>query len=222
MESDRLEVVDKGDATKSLLASGRLTQDAVMALTALSSGDVPDSAVKQHPGKGGKVFTYIDHIWVTKQLRSAFNMLWSMKVSNPIIQADGSASVIVTLSVKIPMQDGTFMLTETREIGAWEDSSGKMPHAMRLAAAASRGLVRCSMRMFGIGEQFYMDQDDAKMSASEALDALVKAGEHSNLDKEDIKKILNERGIDKNNIVDKYLEAWKIVANYKPKENSEG
>lgn len=203
-----------------------LSTEVLHALETLSTGTVPREAVKEHPGKGGKTFKYVSHIWVTQQLRRAFGQLWSMKVQSYQVFQDGAVA-LVTLVLRIPTNDGVhgargYIENEITDVGAFDGGGGKMAAPMMIASAVSRGLVKCAMRRFGIGEEFY-GADEFEITAAEAWDRLCSTFVKGDMTKERILDILKGIDINRDNIVDRYLEAWKAVyAEVHKKEVPEG
>jgi hypothetical protein len=190
-----------------------LSAEVLHALETLSTGTIPREAVKEHPGKGGKTFKYVSHIWVTQQLRRAFGQLWSMRVQSYQVFADGAVA-LVTLVLKMPTGSvhgmPTFLENEITEVGAFDGGGGKMGAPMMIASAVSRGLVKCVMRRFGVGEEFY-GADEFEITAAEAWDRLSSAFLKEGLTKEKILEVLKLIDINRDNIVERYLEAWKAV-----------
>jgi hypothetical protein len=66
---------------------------------------------------------------------------------------DGSAIAYGRLTLYIPLSDGSIFERHVTEVGAFEGADS-MPQAMKVASAASRSLVRCAMRAFGLGPSF--------------------------------------------------------------------
>jgi len=186
-----------------------LSAEVLHSLETLAGGIVPEDAVKEHPGKGGKVFKYVSHIWVTQQLRNAFGQLWSMRVQTYQVFTDGSAVALVTLMLKIPTKDG-FVENEITDIGAFDGGGGKMSAPMMIASAVSRGLVKCAMRRFGIGEEFY-DSSEFELTPEEAWARLKRVSVESGLLESKALEILKGMNVDRDNIVDRYLECWKAI-----------
>jgi hypothetical protein len=203
------EIIRTGDAINMMSAEGKvLTSEVLQAMETLSTGEVPADAVKEHPGKGGKTFSYISHIYVTQQLRRAFGPLWSMKVQSYQLFTDGAVA-LVTLILKIPTDNG-FIENEITEVGAFDGGGGKMASPMMVASAVSRGLVKCVMRRFGLGEEFY-GADEFELTVEEAWARLKASGIREGLTESQILDVIKGLGITRENIVDRYLEAWKAI-----------
>lgn len=187
-----------------------LSPEMISALQTLSTGEVPSEAVKERPGKGDKVFYYVEHTWLSKQLREGLGMWWSYDVQEARVLDDGSAMAIVSLKVHLPLQNGEMFTNSVTEVGVWEDATGKMPHAMRVASAVSRGLARCAMRRFGIGEEFYHDDDG--MSWKEAYRSLEKFATKRGMSKDDLNTMLiDEMQITRETVVDNFMAVWREI-----------
>jgi hypothetical protein len=159
----------------------------VEAVNILHSKIIPANAIKKRPGKGGKMFSYVDHTWITGLLQDGFQNQWSFElldweVYNETLQIrdgknnDGSPKykdvpntsiaarckltlhVIVNPEVRKYESDPFLYDRSVIEVGAFDKNPG-MPTAMGIASAASRGLCRCVMRMLGIGMELYTDDD---------------------------------------------------------------
>jgi len=207
--------ISNTDETDGLVSSAispigqrRVTPEMLMALDTLASEEVPPSAIMTRPGRGGKVFSYVSHIWVTQKLRDALGMLWSMRVVDYQV-FDDSALAIVELTIHAPLEDGSTMDVVITEVGSFDGGGGKMAKAMMVAAAASRGLCRCVMRRFGVGKEFY--DEGEQPSLKEAWEAIKRHGERQGLSEEEIISVLTANGVDRKNLRDDFVEAWKMI-----------
>lgn len=186
-----------------------ITPDMIASLQTLSTGEIPPEAVRERPGKGGKVFKYVEHTWLSRQLREGLGMWWSYDVREARMLEDGTAMAIVSLKIHLPLQSGEMFTNSVTEVGVWEDSSGVMPHAMRIASAVSRGLARCAMRRFGIGEEFYHNED--VMTMTEAYSKLLNFADSRGMTKEAFDVMLIDNEINRDNLVDNFIAVWKMV-----------
>jgi hypothetical protein len=167
-----------------------LTPEMISSLQTLSTGVVPPEAIQERPGEG-------------------LGMWWSYDVQDARMLEDGTAMAIVTLKIHLPLANGEMFTNSVTEVGAWEDSTGKMPHAMRIASAVSRGLARCAMRRFGIGEEFYHSEDG--MSVEEAYEQLKAFAFKRGLDKDEFNVLLHDMEIGRENLVDNYMVVWRMI-----------
>jgi hypothetical protein len=213
MSNDVIEKIeDQSDAMDIYGMGGNraLTPEMIKALQTLNTGEIPPEAVQERPGKGGQVFKYVEHTWLSRQLREGLGMWWSYDVQSAQLMDDGTAMAIVTLRIHMPLKDGTMFTNSLTEVGVWEDQSGRMPHAMRIASAVSRGLARCAMRRFGIGEEFYSNEN--VMTVKEAYDSLKRFAEKRGMEAEDFDVLLvDEMEISRENLVDKYMTVWREI-----------
>lgn len=191
----------------------KMTQDRLNALTILAEGKIPDKYIYKRPGKGGKTFRYVKHTWITKLLQDAFGMLWSYDISKTEIHPDGSATAIVTLTINVPLADGTFFSTHVSEVGAFEGPKD-MSAAYKTASAVSRGLCKAVYRLFGIGAEFYGEED--AMTADDAWRSLLSYGRSKGVDKAGVVSIMKELGIGKESITDRFEEVFDRISGSSP------
>lgn len=144
-----------------------LTVQSTKALSALRKREVEPKYVSTHPGRGGKVFSYVDHAHVSDTLLDAFGVWFSHDVVEAHVLDDASAYALVRLTMHEPVFDGeTGQLLRTvdttiTEVGTSPSNAGggTMDLSYRIASAASRGLVKCVARRFGYGLEFYRKSD---------------------------------------------------------------
>lgn len=191
-----------------------ITPEAARSLMTLQTGDVPKDAISEHPGKGGKVFSYIDHVYGRSLL---WNVQWDIpfdwNVKSYELFPDDSAIVLGELAIYVHHSTyGTMRLTTT-EVGMFEGNS-KMSNAAKVASAASRSFVKCLFARFGIGKELYKSDNPDKMDRTAAWGVLVAYGESNKppVEAEDIKTKLKENGIKTwDDVLNRFHEAYAIV-----------
>lgn len=224
-----------------------MSPDKLRAINALSTGTIPPEALKQHPGRGGKIFTYLSHVWATKILNAGLKWLWEFQVVNFQAFDDGSAVALCKLNIYIPLGNGQTICRTFQEVGAWEsqeihiekkvnkkkreefpgqesvtpvveiplDSETPeetrariygMSKAMIVASAASRGLLRCMLRAFNIGAEFY--DDDMGVTNVQAWKSLEKYANAKGMSTEELIKFVKDLGIKKEELADRYHELF--------------
>jgi hypothetical protein len=193
----------------------------VDAMNALTSKRVPKNAIKTHPGKGGNIFTYVDHVWVTEMLQHGLGNLWNWEVLDYQVFTD-SVAVRGSLTIYIPLDplqrktgDPLYITRTVTEIGSFDAGGGKMTTSNMIASAASRCLCRCVMRMFGIGIEFYK-KEDAPMTANHAWTTLKEFAIKQGITWDDefqakFIAAMKAKGVTRENIVDKYADAYRIL-----------
>lgn len=189
--------------------SGNMSAERARALSILLGGNVPSGAIRKHPGFGGKTFYYIDHIWITNALRTAFGAFWSFEASEATIEADGTATAKGTLKVKVPNPEGEPLEMVFTEYGACNIKDG-MTLANKKLSAVSRALARCAMRAFGIGQEFYTSVDFSDWTNKEAWNSLelyVKKNKKY-ITLKDIQNFCHENKIEAKDIKDRYEDIW--------------
>lgn len=200
MTSHELEVV----SMRSIMSA-----EAMRAQQMLEEGEIPESAISEHPGKGGKVFKYVKHTFATRQLNLALGPLWSYEVLSWMVYDDRSAVAQVRLTIHYPRNDGTLFPRVITELGGFKDEVGSMPKANMALAAVSRGLLRCMLRAFGFGQQFY--ESDEEMTPKDAWNVLHKFAVQNKIDSNELVQKMKEVGINRDNLIDRFEEAYAIA-----------
>lgn len=195
----------------STLGMSNATPRQVEAINALTLGKVPGHAVSSRQGRAGKTFSYVKHMYGNELIRDAFGVLWSYEVLNTQAYNDSSASALVCLTLYIPQEDGSYLEVRTTAVGAHEDTSGKMCKAFMVASAASRGLVKTLLRRFGLGAEFY--KNEVQMTAKESWTALWGFAQRKDptVEQGAVVDALKAVGITKDNLVDRFEQAYSIV-----------
>lgn len=210
----------------------------VQAMNTIMTGEVPASAKKKHPGKGGKTFTYLSHVWVTRTLQQGLQNQWSfevldwqvfdeeldIRVGNTIekqrnvnVVARTKFTLYVIVDPELRQFPGDPIMYErvVTEVGIFEKPLS-MPTSTAIASAVSRGLCRCVMRALGIGLELY-EADDPEPTPAQAWTSLkqfaINQGTDWNKAFEDaLITRLKDSDITSDNLVDKYSEAYNILA----------
>lgn len=209
MESKQFTVSEEIMAT---LGQGPATPQQVEAINALTMGKVPPHAISRRQGRAGKTFSYVKHPYANGLIRDAFGVLWSYEVLSTTAYDDASASALVCLTLYIPQEDGSYLEMRTTAVGAHEDTSGKMCKAFMVASAASRGLVKTLYRRFGLGSEFY--QGEVQMTAKESWTALWRFAQRKDptVEQDAVVDALKAVGITRDNLVDRFEQAYNIVS----------
>jgi len=199
----------------------------VQAVNALKSKEVPKSAVKEHPGKGGKTFSYVDHIWITETLQSGLPAnAWSFEVLSWEIYHDKlmiskkpvevrSVTAQCRFTLHIPLATGEILNKVVTEVGVFEPNES-MSSAAAVASAVSRGLCRCIMRSIGLGIQFYKG-DEEELSPAQAWTSLKVFAQNQGADwnkefEDNYIALLKQTGITREHLVSEYKEAYHILS----------
>lgn len=185
------------------------------ALSTLMNGKVPEYAIRKHPGTGGKMFKYVDHVWVTQLLRDAFGPYWGSEVLNAVIESDGTATATVKLTIKIPtFVDRNNPIHEIvfTELGACNITTG-MTIANRKLSAASKGLVRCAFRAFGLGQEFYNTVSFEDLTNEESwrqIQIHIKKNKKY-ITEDDVVKFCKENNISNTQISERFEDIWNFI-----------
>lgn len=209
-----------------------MTPDTAIALQALQDRQVPADKVKTRPGRGGKVFSYVQHTYVTRILLDAMPQTYSHDVLECGLLPDGSAFARVRLMIHMPYKDNdgnvqVFTNTIT-EVGNFVGADN-MPQAAKLSSAASRGLVKAFMRRFGVGLEFYKDGQEewTTDTAWHALWNYIKSqlkprGETQTTGMaQHAAKMLMDNGIGKDDLVDRFDDAYSLVSQWITEQRGE-
>lgn len=201
------------DSLQGFLNSDIISPTRASALITILKGKIPKEAIRKHPGAGGKTFSYVDHVWVTKKLRQAFGATWSFEASEATIEEDGTASARGTLRVKFPdINNNGWIEMVFSDYGACQTTKG-MTMANRKLAAASKALVRCAFRAFGIGEEFYDSSADDALTNKGAWDMFETQvlNNKKYISMEDLIGYCQNNGITKTDLVDRFDEIWGFI-----------
>ena len=203
------------------LTKSEINPEFLKAINALKKKKVPASAIQKRPGKGGKTFSYVSHTWATETVQNALGNLWSYDAIKWDVFTDTikgkdvqNVAALVMFTMHIPFEtNGTLQLMDrsVTEVGSFVNEA-RMPTSNAIAAAISRGLCRCLMRMFGLGIEFYKS-DDIQMTTVDAWNALWEFAQNQGFrDKDAVTKAFADAEITKDNLVDRFEDAYRVVA----------
>jgi len=195
------------------------TKERAEAISTLLSSKVPKYAIRQHEGRGGEIFSYVDHVWVTRLMRNAFGPMWSFDTLEANIEEDGTASAISRVTVKIMVpglpagsKPEWFEMTCT-EGGSCNINKG-MTLADRKLSAISKSLVRCVFRMFGVGEEFYKTVDLKSKTSDECWQSIMsqvnKYKEY--ITEQDVIDFCKENGISSDKLNEHFSTVWSFIS----------
>jgi hypothetical protein len=210
-------IISQPPAELPSLIDSSLDPSAARALQIFASGKIPKEAIKTHIGKGGKTFSYVSHAWVTRQLQDLpLPIVWSWNVLDYQILKDGSPIARAELIVDTTLPDGRIISKKITEVGTAAGDMTSMNDANKILSSASRALCRCVMRMFGVGLEFYANEDTMTAEAAKdtifgAVDKNITNVEGRKKVKENIVAAFHEVGISMENVLDKFEQAWQIT-----------
>jgi hypothetical protein len=188
------------------------------AIQAITTGKVQPNVIRQYNGKGGKLFSYIPHTDGTKTMQDAFGQRWDWEVVRHDVFADGSAIAYGRISIHFFDQAGQQVHTRViQEVGGREpivNKDGKVTSvtAFTVLGAASRSLLRCMMRAFGYGLELYREEDE-DFTVEQAYLVLQDYARTQGLKDERHRWVdaLKAIGITKENMLDRFEEAYKAI-----------
>lgn len=212
--------------------SGGVSARTVEAWNILTTGIVPKEHLKSRKGYPDMIY-YVDHVYATGLMNEAFRWNWDFEVLDTQLYPDGSTIAITRMTIHMPI--GVNKITgepiwKTRiitEVGAFEmylrrdkkgepildpvtgDIQATMSASDRIASAASRGLVKCMERAFGIGAELKSEQRE--LTSLDAWNSLLAFGLARGLTRDDLIAIMKENEITKDNLLDRFQEAYTLV-----------
>jgi hypothetical protein len=189
-----------------------VTPQVTEARIALQTKTLPLHAIKTRSGRG-KSLQYVKHTYATRVIQDGLLPTWSFDIVSYEIFQDKSVLALCRFAYKIPFTnpDGTITWIDrsVTEAGNFLNDL-KLPGAPAVAAAVSRGLVRCLMRMFGFSIELYEHEDE--MTPDNAYTAIFTFAQRNSVSQERLHEIMQAIGITQNNIVDRFNDLFDAIA----------
>ena len=113
----------------------------------------PQELVKYRKGRGGKMFAYVPHNYITRLLNDAFCHAWSFEAS-PLLEFCNSTEVTVRGRLTIHTPQGAIV---KEQFGSQEILPGGMTRGDALKGAGSDALRKCAS-LLGIALDLYGDE----------------------------------------------------------------
>ena len=123
----------------------------------------PQELVKYRKGRGGKMFSYAPHNYVTRLLNDAFCHAWSFEVS-PLLEFCNSTEVTVRGRLTIHTPQGAIV---KEQFGNQEILPGGMTRGDALKGAGSDALRKCAS-LLGIALDLYGEEFPETTNAEQA------------------------------------------------------
>lgn len=130
----------------------------------------PPDMIQSIPGRGGKVFDYLAHNYVTQILNEAFGHRWDFEVS--VIQIIEDVESIVKGRLTVYGNNDSKIVKE--QFGQQDILKGGMAMGDCLKGAGSDALRKCAS-LLGIGLDLYGKKRPSKPSKEESLGAKIDA-----------------------------------------------
>ena len=207
--------------TEGAIISPGMSPEMLEAQRAFISKKIPEHAVRRRAARGKKSLDYVDHVYATEAIQNGLPLTWSFDLVSYEIFDEGekggrkqadSVLAVTRFTFVLVMIDGNenyvFLPRTVTETGVFLNDL-KLPKAAAVAAAVSRGLVRCLMRMFGFGIQFYKNDED--ITPDQAWTSIKDFGEDNGISQERIGEIMQGIGINKDNIVNRFTDLFDAV-----------
>ena len=204
------------------LAEKGISPRSIKALTVLKTAVIPRDQVKTHLGKGGKTFSYVPHNLATETMNDALGMDWDWEILDYQLLPDHTAvargKMTIRYEAKIFNLEGNAIGTEWRtrivtEMGGSEVRGKEVPvFSNQILGACSRALLRCMFRAFNYGGQFYKEQEES-LTVSQAWVTLHRYATEKKVTDEEVVEGLKKAGIKKEDLIDRFQDAWEVVRN---------
>jgi len=202
--------IEKVDKVQIEILDTQMSPESLKAITALRTAKIPKEDIQKHPGKGGKVFSYVSHIRATETMHNALGMNWEWQILDYQLLPDKSAVARGQMTLHYRDIEGNARTRTITEVGGFEDLTGKFPMCNIILGASSRALLRCMLRAFGYGRELY-PEDESTPDEKAAWNILVKYATLKKVPKEVLKKALKEAGFTAETLVDRFEEAYALV-----------
>jgi hypothetical protein len=217
------------------LSDNLVHPEQLKAMNVFINKQIPEDAIKTRPGGDGKMYDYISHIWVTEQMQRAFGnavdfevLDWEVFQDQPFKKgAETKMTISVAARVKLTIRiiidpelrkfptDPMYFERVVIETGVFHKQGIKMPIAMAVASAVSRGLCRCVMRMFGVGIHLYKNEEEMTfVQMWQTLKDFAENQQPGIWTKEfetAFADHLKTKGVTKDNMADKFAIAYELI-----------
>lgn len=185
----------------------------IEAQMAFANKEIPAHAVKTRAARGGKALSYVDHVFATEAIQSGLLPTWSYDVLGYEYHDDNSVTTRARFTDFLPYKDPVsgqmrFIERTLTEVGTYINDM-KLPKASAIAAATSRNLVRCLMRLYGFGIQFYKDNEE--VTPMQCWNTLKALGKSIKVSEDAMKEAIKKAGIEFDELPDRFTEAHEVV-----------
>ena len=202
--------IEKVDKVQIEILDTQMSPESLKAITALRTAKIPKEYIKKHPGKGGKIFSYVSHVHATEDMHNALGMNWDWQILDYQLFPDRSAAARGQMTLHWTDREGGAHIRTITEVGGFEDLTGKFPSSNIVLGACSRALLRCMLRAFLYGRELY-PEDESTPDEKATWNILVKYATLKKVPKEVLKKALKEAGFTAETLVDRFEEAYALV-----------
>jgi len=205
--TDKKEIVAVSDP---MYIDKDMSPESLKALTALATAKVPKEHIKTHLGRGGKTFSYVPHNLATTTMNNALGMNWDWEILDYQVLSDNTAVARGKMTIHYT-KDGEHRTRVITEMGGMEVKGKETPIlAFQVLGACSRALLRCMMRAFGYGIEFYKDQETSA-TFDEAWQSIWRYAQGKKIEKEQLAERIKAIGITRDNLVDRFQDAYDLV-----------
>jgi hypothetical protein len=195
------------ETAESARAAGRLP-NFYKAAQALATMELPPEWVQERKGRGGTKLKYISHVRANRVMLE-IAPFFSLEQGPYELFGQGKTDaghlypleVVSTVALKIPVflgdqEDGKPQIYDRRieERGVFMNDL-KLGHASAIAAASSRGFVKCFTRATGLGLSLYGDDEPTVLTPQDIYEHLVAYATKKDITEAEFKKISRELGV---------------------------
>lgn len=121
----------------------------------------PSDVIKTRKGKGGKMFSYVPHGWVTNQLNAAFNWAWSWEITEwRIIPENEPAEVFVLGRLTVHSANGDLVKSQFGASDVKRNSQGQILSIGDDLKAASSDALKKAASLLGLALDLYWNAED--------------------------------------------------------------
>ena len=139
----------------------RETPGALEAQQVILTQRTPPEVIKTRKGKGGKMFSYVPHGWVTNQLNAAFNWAWSWEITEwRIIPENEPAEVFVLGRLTVHSANGDLVKSQFGASDVKRNSQGQILSIGDDLKAASSDALKKAASLLGLALDLYWNAED--------------------------------------------------------------
>jgi len=212
MTTDIVTTGDQSQAIDFLSSDLEISPKVLQAQFAFSNKKIPVHAIKERAGAGGIKIQYVDHVFATEAVQDGLLPTWSFDLIDWEYFDDTSVLAITKFTYHMPYRtvsgDIAWVPRSVTEAGNYINSF-KLKKAQAIAAATSRGLVRCLMRFFGFGIQFYKKGED--ITVDQAWTTLMTYATNHGVTLDEVREARDKLRINRENLVDRFLDLFEAV-----------
>lgn len=118
----------------------------------------PQNVIRQREGRGGKIFNYVPHAWVTRVLNNAFGWRWNFEILETRFFPNDSEPIEVVVKGRLTVEtDRGFIIKEQfggHDVAKLKSGQGYVSIADDMKKAGTDALKKCAS-LLGIALDLY-------------------------------------------------------------------